>query len=161
MKPSQLAQIILRLFTLSWLLHGINLAATAIAMHGQGMPEPTQLVPAAVALALAAAVWALAPAIGRFIASSDKEQPNPVPAVSFQQLLYAMFVGIGLYWGLSSVGVLINSLHFYLVLQADPKSIPAGMQLSPYEVSKGVVTFASAICLTLSAPHWSRRLSNK
>jgi len=161
MKPSQLAQIIIRLFAISWFLHGIIQTVGIFAMNSRRMPEPMLLISGVIAIALSFGVWLLAPAIGRLISSRGMDQEGVVSAITFQQLLNAMFIGIGLYLGLGSIGELINSLHFFLVMQASPESIPAGMSLSPYELSKSAITFAAGVLLIVSAPHWSRRLSNK
>lgn len=160
MKPTQLAQILLRLFAISWFLYGIVQTAGILAMNQHGMPDPKLLVSGAVASALAIAAWFLAPALGRRIASPENQESD-FSTITYEQLLKAMFIGIGLYFALSSIGALINSLHFHLVMKTAPESIPLGMRFSPYDLSKHAITFAAGVSLIASASHWSRRLSNK
>ena len=161
MKPSQLAQIIIRLFAISWFLNGIIQTAGIFAMNSRRMPEPMLLVSGGIAILLSLGAWSLAPAIARLISSREIDQEGVVSPITYQHLLNAMFIGIGLYFSLGSIGELINSLHLFLVMQASPESIPTGMGLSPYELSKSAITFAAGGFLIISAPHWSRRLSNK
>ena len=118
------------------------------------------LVSGALAVLLAGITWISAPALGRWIARGN-DQETMATTVSFQQLLYAMFVGIGLYLAMGSIGALINSLHFFLVLQASPESVPQGMSLSLYDLSKSAITVASGSALVLSAAYWSKRLSTR
>ena len=160
MKPSQLTQIIIRLFAISWFLQGIIQTAGIFAMNGRGMPQPMLLFGGGVAILLAFGAWFLAPQIGRWIAHGN-DQEGAGFVITFQQLLNAMFIGVGSYYGLASIGGLINSLHFFFVLQAAPESVPEGMHLSPYEFSKSAITFAAGVFLIIFAPHWSRRIANR
>ena len=163
MKPSQLAQILIRLSAISLFLQAINQTIYTVgvfAMNSRQMPDPLMLISAVISIVLSVGLWLLAPAIGGLISSRGMDQEGVVSAITFQQLLNAMFIGIGLYFSLSSIGALINSLHFFLVMRASPEIIPAGMNLSPYELSKSAINFAAGVLLIVSAPHWSRRLSN-
>lgn len=160
MKPSQLAQIVVRLFAISWLLHGVIQTVGIFATSSPQSPQPMFLVSGALAVLLAGITWISAPALGRWIARGN-DQETMATTVSFQQLLYAMFVGIGLYLAMGSIGALINSLHFFLVLQASPESVPQGMSLSLYDLSKSAITVASGSALVLSAAYWSKRLSTR
>jgi hypothetical protein len=89
------------------------------------------------------------------------DQEVMATTISFQQLLYSMFVGIGLYLAMGSIGSLINSLHFFLVLQASPESVPKGMSLSLYDLSKSAITVAIGSALMISAAYWSKKLSSR
>ena len=130
-------------------------------MNSRRVPEPVLLITGCISILCSLVAWLLAPAIGRLIASRGMDQEGVINGITFQQLLNAMFIGIGLFYGLGSIGALINSLHFFLVMKALPETIPQGMHQSPYELSKSAITFVASIFLIASAPHWSRRLSNK
>ena len=158
MKPSQLAQIIVRLFAISWFLHGVIQTVGVFATSSPNSPQPMFLVSGALAVLLSLFTWIFAPPLGRWIARGN-DQEAMATTISFQQLLYSMFVGIGLYLAMGSIGSLINSLHFFLVLQASPESIPKGMEVSRYELSKSAITVAVGAALVVSAAHWSKRLS--
>jgi hypothetical protein len=116
------------------------------------------LVSGALAVLLSLFTWIFAPPLGRGIARGN-DQEAMATTISFQQLLYSMFVGIGLYLAMGSIGSLINSLHFFLVLQASPESIPKGMEVSLYDLSKSAITVAVGAALVVSAAHWSKKLS--
>jgi len=158
MKPAQLTQIIIRLFAISWFLYGITQTVAIFTMNSLGKAKPVLFLPGGAAIILAFVAWLLAPKVGQWISQGSDQEEIPA-AITFQQLLNAMFVGIGLYYSLGSVSGLINSLYFFLVLRAIPASIPAGMHLTAFDLSKSAITFVAGIFLIASAPHWARRLS--
>ena len=160
MKPSQLAQIIVRLFAISWFLHGVIQTVGVFATSSPNSPQPMFLVSGALAVLLSVFTWMFAPPLGRWIARGN-DQETMATTISFQQLLYAMLVGIGLYLAMGSIGSLINSLHFFLVLQASPESVPKCMSLSLYDLSKSAITVALGSALMISAAHWSKKLSSR
>ena len=160
MKPYQLAQIIIRLFAISWFLHGVIQIVSIFATSSPQSPQPTFFVSGTLAILLSWLTWIFAPPLGRWIARGN-DQEAMATTITFQQLLYSMLVSIGLYLALGSIGSLINSLHFFLVLQASPESIPKGMEISAYDLSKSAITVAAGAALMISAAHWSRRLSSK
>jgi len=161
MKPSQLAQILIRLSAISLFLQTVNQTVYLIAMTGRQTPDFTLLFSAVFSILLSTGFWVCAPTIGRLISSGDVKNEDVASTITFYQLLTVMFIGLGLYFVLGSIGSLINSLHFFLVMRAYPETIPAGMSLSPYELSKSAINLVAGALLIISAPHWSRRLSNK
>jgi hypothetical protein len=158
MKPSQLAQIIVRIIAISWFLHGVIQTVGIFATSIPQSPQPIFLASGVLAILLSFITWISAPLLARWMARGN-DQEVMATTISFQQLLYSMFVGIGLYLAMGSIGSLINSLHFFLVLQASPESIPKGMEVSRYELSKSAITVAVGAALVVSAAHWSKRLS--
>ena len=160
MKPSQLAQIIIRLFAISWFLHGVIQTVGIFATSSPQSPQPIFLASGVLAILLSFITWISAPPLGRWMARGNDWEAMAT-TMSFQQLLYSMFVGIGLYLAMGSIGSLINSLHFFLVLQASPESIPKGMEVLRYELSKSAITVAVGAALVVSAAHWSKRLSGR
>ena len=160
MKPSQITQIIIRLFAISWFLHGIVQTVSVLTMSNQRLSEPILFLPGVIAFVLAIAAWFLAQPIGQIICrGNDKEEI--ISGISFQQILHAMFIGIGLYFCVSSIGGLLNSLHFFVVLSATPESIPSGMQLTLYDLTKPALSFLAGAFLIGSARHWSKKITTK
>jgi len=160
MKPSQITQIIIRLFAISWFLHGIVLAVGMLSMSRASIVDITFLLPGFVAFALSLVAWFLAPWLARLIAKENDREVVQTE-ISFPQLLHAMLLGIGLFFAIKSVGGLLNSLHFFLVLRETPESLPAGMTLSVYDVSASLVTFGAGAFLVATARHWSKKITAK
>ncbi len=160
MKPSQITQIIIRLFALLWLVRGAGQIMAGIAVAGGQPWQPAMFFGGIIALALAAGAWFLAPTLGRLVTRGGDEYVG-LGSITFAQLLRAVFIGVGLSLSLSSLGTLINSLHFFLVMKASPETIPEGLSLSPYDLSQSAVTFLAGVALIASASHWSRRLARE
>jgi hypothetical protein len=87
---------------------------------------------------LSVLAWLYAPALGLLMAGGGN---HSIP-LTFAQLLKAMFLGLGLCFCLDSIGDLLNSLHFLFVAKLSPETIPDGMRLSPYDISKSILNFS-------------------
>jgi len=154
MPLTSIVSIVLRLFSLSWLVQGaFNTAGAAAMTIPYGSPSGSYWAYGAPAIYLVAAVitWLLAPTIARLVA------PQPDVAVGIGGLtrydLYCFaFVFLGLYFVLSSLGNAINWLHYYLFLA---KAIPTGnpqRETSFYQLTQPLITlFAGSVCVALSS----------
>lgn len=160
MKPSQITQIIIRLFTFSWCFHGILQTLAAVTMRREEIFDPILFLPGAIAVVLSICAWFLAPSLGRFICrGNDKEEI--ISGITFEQLLQAMFIGIGLYFCASSIGDFLNGLHLFIVMKASPESIPVGLKGSIYQFTKPALTFIVGGYLIFSARHWSSKITKE
>jgi len=160
MKPSQITQIIIRLFAISWFLHGIVQTVGVLTMSNQRLSDPILFLPGVIAFVLSIAAWFLAQPLGQIICrGNDKEEI--ISGISFQQILNTMFIGIGLYFCASSLGGLLNGIHFFVVLKATPESIPSGMELSLYDFTRPAISFLAGAFLVGSGRFWSNKITNK
>ena len=153
-RPSQITQILVRLFALTWFLQGIVQFVAAFAIDRTQMSQLHLYLSGALELILAGATWCLAPPIGRLIAGPN-DQEGIITGISFSQLLHAMFIGIGLFFCLSSIGGLLNNLYFFIVDKTAPQLAP---QNSLYDLSRNLVTFAASLFVIFTAPAWVRKL---
>lgn len=163
MKPSQIAQIILRLFSLSWFLYGlVNIVYNYSAfLAGKfSAPQWVLLAPGLATLILAVLLWLAAPKIGKLIAQGN-DQECCATSISFHQLLVAMFVGLGVYFCLSSFGAIFNWIHFLAMEQAAPKAIPDGMSRSYYSLTQEALTFAAGLFVIFTAQKWALKISKQ
>ena len=161
MPLSNIVAIVLRLFSVSWLVQGVaGFASTAAA--AASFPSPYSNLwnyagPVFFVL-IAASTWFLAPGLARFVT------PRPEAAIEVGGLtrydLYCFaFVFLGIYFVLSSVANAINWAHFYLFLsrtvpQADPQR-----QTSFYELAQPLITcVAGGLCIVF-ASRLARRLA--
>ena len=147
------------MFSLSWFLHGLVQTVSAF-FTGQPGPQLVLIVPGLVALILAVFLWLIAPKIGRLICHGDDKE-GIITGISFYQLLVAMFVGLGVYFCLSSFGGIFNWLHFVAVEQADPQAIPDGITRSYYSLTEEGLTFAAGLFSIFAAQKWAYRLSKQ
>lgn len=160
MKPSQITQIIIRLFAIWWFLQGIVQAVGLVTLGGVPISHPLLYGPAVVAFALSIGAWFLAAGIGRAVCKGNDEA-GVVSGVTFPQLLQAMIIGIGLYVCATSIGGLLNGLHFFLVMKAPPEGIPSGMVVSVYDFTQSAVSFLAGVFLVGSARRWSHRIAGQ
>ena len=155
MPLTNIVTIVLRLFSLSWLVQAIVSAvgiAAATAPYGSASPIPWYLNYGAAGayFVMAVAVWLNSPLVSRIVT------PRPDTTVSIGGLtrydLYCFaFVFIGLYFILSSIGSAINWIHYYAASaknapQNDPERISAFYQLTQALVPllAGVTSIAMA-----------------
>ncbi len=160
MPLNDIVAIVLRLFSVSWLVQGLTgLAAMAAAFASIPSPysSPWNYAGPVFLVTVAVATWFLAPGLARLVT------PRPEASIELRGLtrydLYCFaFVFLGSYFVLSSAANAINSTHFYLFLsrtvpQADPQR-----QTSFYELTQPLITcVAGGLCIAF-ASRLSKRL---
>ena len=159
MSASQIAQILLRLFALSWMFRGAAQGAGMIfASKNMENVSFKLLGPSLITILVAVILWKAAPMLALRI---DGGQSHGVllPAISFDQLLTAMFVGLGLFFCLSSFGDTLNGFHALVVEQSNPKAFPKQTNYAFYNFTKQALTFATGGYLVLSARHWAAKMA--
>lgn len=160
MNPSQITQILLRLFSLSWFIQGISQAAgSAVSNSGTGGPAPF-LIPGLFLALIAVAVWIGAPAAAKYAAKGNDEI-NVLGQIRFVELLGAMLVGLGLFFCLSSFGAIFNWLHYFWIRAAAPKAFPDSTGVSFYNLSREAVTFGAGVLVIATSRYWAQRISRK
>lgn len=161
MRPSQIAQIIIRLFAVVWFVSSVVQIILVFVVNRSGMSDPLAWAPTIVTFLFALAVWFAAPTLGRLIAGKNDPQET-VTGVTFGQLLHAMFIGLGLYFCLGSFASLLSNAYFMVVLaEAHPEEmIKIGMNVSTHHLVKDLLTFAAGVFVIWTAPHWVRKICN-
>jgi hypothetical protein len=158
MKPSHIAQIIIRLFSISWFLQAIVQIVALLTMNVQDLRDPALFLLGIITFLIAIAAWFLAPALGMLICKGN-DTAEQISTITFQQLLHAMFLGIGLFFCLSSMAGLLTGLHFFLLMKSTPESIPAEFAISQYDFITPALTFFAGGFLVGSSGYWSAKIS--
>ena len=154
MPLSNIVAIVLRLFSISWLVQGIaGIGSTAAASAAFASPSsnPWNYVGPVFFVLIAVATWLLAPGLARLV-TPRPEAGIEVGGLTRYDLYCFAFVFLGIYFVLSSVASAINWAHFYLFLsrtvpQADPQR-----QTSFYELTQPLITcVAGGFCIAYAS----------
>ena len=159
MNLSSVVAIVLRLFSVSWLVQGVaGLIAMAAALAPRSSPysNPWNYAGQVFFVAVAVATWMLAPALARFV-TPRPDSTIDVGGLTRYDLYCFAFVFLGLYFILSSVANSINWLHYYVVLATNTSGADPQQQTSFYQLTQPLITLvAGGICMLLAS-----RLSKK
>ena len=143
MPLSSIVVIVIRLFALNWLLTAIPLLLSAVGTPlGRGQRLSAVLMPYAVPvvlLILTVVVWVLSGAIARFV-SRGVDTNVSMSGLSRADLYSFAFVFLGLFFILSSLGDVINWLHYFTTVSASTRNL--------YQLTRPFVTLA------LGVGHW-------
>jgi len=157
--------IVLRLFTLNWLLYDITLWTIAFLSLSPSVSVSSQpsfialYAPPSLILLAAILVWLLAPMIARLV-SPDPDATVDMSSLTLYHLYCFGFVFLGLYFVLSSFADVINWTH-YLAMEAHNSSKPDPQGQSLYQASRPVLTFVGGLVSLLGAPRWAKKLQRR
>lgn len=162
MPISNIVVIVIRLFALNSLLQIPGLILSSVAAQSPGPSQPEILLaylPVGLLLVPAACLWIFAPAIARFV-SRGFDTSVSLGGLTRLDLYSFAFVFLGLYFLLSSVGDIINWIHYMAVI---PQNNPARNVLSQnfYHLTRSSLTFAAGLVSLLGAPCWAKKLGNR
>jgi hypothetical protein len=165
MLPSQITQILLRLFALSWFVGGIAQVIGGIAFHCSPVGSLNSqafvvLLPGFLLAVIAALLWAFAPFVADRITRGNNQEVA-LPGLSYLQLLTAMFVGLGLYFCLSSFGDIYNLLSYFVLSRMNLDAVPKGLPDSYPRLISQSLTFAAGLFVIFSARSWAVKLAKK
>lgn len=159
MPISSIAQILLRLFALNWFIRGlIQIAAIAYLMR-QPQNDWQLLITPTAYLLFGIICWLLSPRLARLAARGDDREVN-LSGVTAQQLYTAVFVGLGLYFALSSISEAfhgVQSLIYYEINTDDPGPEPREF---PYEdLTTPLLTLLAGVVMIATSRKWADKLS--
>jgi type IV secretory pathway TrbD component len=161
MPVSSIAQILLRLFALNWLLAGgIQIATVVILLEGPIADYFYPMLPNFLYLAAGVLLWFFAPALSRLLASRNDDKFN-LEGVTERQLFSVSFLSLGLYFALSSVATVFSWAHFYMINKSPEYGFHHEEAPSYYELLEGVVTLLSGLALVFTAQTWARKLTRR
>jgi hypothetical protein len=161
MPLSSIVIIVIRLFALNWCLHAVSLTLAATALSHQRSLSVLLFGygPGVFLLLLAIVLWVLARAVARFVSRGVDTIVN-VGRLSRSDLYSFAFVFLGLFFVLSSVGDVINWMHYFATgASVDPLRNTRVQSL--YQLTRPFLTFAAGLVSLLGAPHWTRKLVNR
>lgn len=160
MTPSQVAQIILRLFALLWGFQGIAYTAASAIAVGRDAFSLTTTLPGVGTVIFALILWLLSGKISKQITKGNNER-IAFGGVSFFQLLVATFVGLGLYFCLSSFGSVLNWIHYLVISAANAPSLPSGVSMSYYDLTKEGITFGAGVFLIFASRNLAAKIEKR
>ncbi len=160
MPLNSIVVIVIRLFVLNSLLCVLALTASAVMT-----PLPSKqsflvvqmpYVPAVLMLIVAVLLWILAPVVARLV-TRGVDASVSVGSLSRADLYNFAFVFLGLFFILSSIGDVINWLHYFATAsQESPERDPRIQNL--YQLTRPCLTLAAGLVSLLGAPRWTKKL---
>lgn len=160
MPSSSVAQILLRIFALNWFLTGlIQIASMAFTFQQQNLGI-FNFAPSVVYFVAGILAWVIAPKLSRFLAHRNDGEFN-LKGVTEQQLYAAVFLGLGLYFTLTSFAGAFSWTHFFAVNKLPDYGFHQESQPSYYDLSETVMTLGAGIVLIFTCNTWAGKLARK
>lgn len=161
MPISSIAQILLRLFALNWIVTGlIQLISNAAMMREPQYSWPLLITPASYLL-VGGASWLLSPWLARLAARGD-DRGVTLSGITARQLYTAVFVGLGLYFALSSISDAFHGVHSLIHYETSFDYPETGPREFPYEdVTIPVLTLIAGICMITTSRKWAEKLARQ
>ena len=160
MPSSSIAQILLRLFALHWFLSGLIQVASMAFTYRPEAFMVFNLMPGVIYLVAGIGCWAIAPRLSRWLAHRNDGDFH-LTGVTEGQLYAAVFLGLGLYFTLSSFASAFNWIHFFAVHPSPDHGFHREGQPSYYDMTEKIMTLAAGLYLTLTCHTWGRKLARK
>ena len=158
MPLSSVTQVLLRLFALSWALTALaRLAQTAVQARNHWFSGATLAAPL-VMLLMSILAWRFSPRISRALARGNDSEIT-LQGVTLSQLYATVFVGLGMYFALSSFADVFNWLHFFAINSSPDYGFHRENSPSYYDLTESLLTFGAGIALIFTARIWAEKLT--
>ncbi|HTJ00036.1 MAG TPA: hypothetical protein VL527_14235 [Dongiaceae bacterium] len=164
MLTSTIVLIVLRLFSISWLVQGLSMLAGAAfgfsPLRGRDVGPEVFLafLPALVMLLCATVMWFAASAIARMVAGKA-DAPVAVAGLTLTDLYAFAFVFLGLYFVLHSLADVLNWLHYAFLVAVAHDDFDPERKRSLYGLSRPLITMVAGLVCLFSGRKWARKLS--
>ena len=163
MRLTAIVTIVLRIYSLVWLIEGIvQCLTTIIHVHqGFGISGTAFTVYGiwAVWIVMAIVVFFLSQPIARIAVPPPNEEVNVGTLTRYDLYCFA-FTFLGLYFFLSSIGDAINALHYYIVAAHAPREELAQQTETFYRLTRPLLTSVAGVATLLLAPKLAHKLSS-
>jgi len=163
MLVSLVVLVVLRMFSLLWLVQGLVELATASSLGSISGEDSSsvmilRVLPSLVWLGFAIVSWFAAPGLAR-LALGKYDTTLAISGLTREDLYCCGFVFLGLYFALSSVGNVLNWLHFYF-MDAAQTSLSYSQRPSPnyYGLSQALITFVAGLLCLFKGKRWAGRM---
>jgi hypothetical protein len=163
---STIVLIILRLFSVQWLVFGLSTSAVALAilpeLSGQEsiLPILPNLVSGVGMLACSIVTWLVAPPLARFIAGKY-DTTMSVSGLSLFDLYAFAFVFLGLYFVLKSVANFLYWFQFSLWIAASHGDSDPQRKQALSEFVRPLITLVAGLVCMFSGKRWARKLCDR
>lgn len=160
MPISSIAQVLLRLFALNWVLMGlIQLASLAFLLKDSNLSFFNFGAPV-ILLAFGIIVWVFSPFLSRQF-SRGSDASLTLQGVTLRQMYSTTFVGLGLYFSLNSFSRVFSWIHYFTVNQSIGPAFQNANPTFSYQLSEPAITLAVGVFIICTADTWAKRLSVK
>jgi hypothetical protein len=163
---STIVLIVVRLFSVSWLVQGLSMLAVAFGgffktdSANNGYFVIATFLPSLGLITSSIVTWIISPFLARLIAGKH-DAPVTVPSLSLLDLYSFAFVFLGLYFVLSSLGNVFNWAFYWFVINASHGDFDPEQKRSFYELSRYIVTLLAGFICLLSGRKWAKKLHDK
>ena len=158
MPSSSIAQILLRIFALNWFLMGLIQIASMAFTFGQEYFTIFSLAPGVVYFVGGILVWVISPKLSRVLAHRNDGKFD-LSGIKEQQLYAAVFLGLGLYFTLSSFAAVFSWMHFFAVNKSPDYGFHQESQPSYYDLSESLMTLVAGVILIFTCKTWAAKLT--
>tara|TARA_B110000879_G_scaffold110605_1_gene148022 strand:+ start:213 stop:737 length:525 start_codon:yes stop_codon:yes gene_type:complete len=160
MPISSIAQILLRLFALNWFLSGFIQLATVIFLYNKESYGIYFWAPSFIYLIAGLVFWILAPGLSRLLTKGNDGNIN-LGEITAYHLYSAVFVGLGLYFALSSFAKVFSWTHFFIINQSPDYGFHREQTPSYYELTESALTLLAGLAFLLTAHIWAKKITRK
>jgi hypothetical protein len=160
---STIVLIVVRLFSVSWLVQGLSMLAVAFGDFSKmdsannGAFVTATFLPSVGLITFCVVTWIISPFLARLIAGKHDASVT-VPSLSLLDLYSFAFVFLGLYFILNSLGNVFNWAFYWFVVNASHGDFDPEQKKSFYGLSRYVVTLLAGFACLLSGRKWARKL---
>jgi hypothetical protein len=160
MPATAIAAILLRLYALTLFTNGLVQTATVCTQIGSvGIPWYA-MTPALAGLIVGVFLWFVAAPFSRFLAARQ-DNAFRLEGLSTVQLYSAVFLGIGLWFSLSSFAGVFNWIHYFAVNRSSPNPWEEVDGTNLYSLTQEALTFAAGLFFVFTGPIWAVKLAKR
>ena len=160
MLASTIILIVVRLFSVQWLVQGLAALPLSFVEMAQGQDTSratwTLMMPV-LTIVLAIVAWFLAPLLARLILGS-KDTALQIPILSLVDLYAFAFAFLGIYFVLSSLAGAVNWFHYFLLVAASHSDFDPARRTSFYELSRHLITLFAGLACVFYGRRWARKI---
>lgn len=153
MPVSSLAQILLRIFALYWMMSGI-LQVGSIALIGhETLPDLSFFLPSAIHFLIGLGIWHQAPRLSR-LAAGGNDGELTLRGVTERQLCASALIVLGVYFALTNVGPVLNGIYIYVLKRNHSEELLS----NDYRFLQFFVNVMAGVLLTANARKLAAKL---
>lgn len=167
MLVSTIVLIILRLFSIQFLLDGISmLAASPVEFwafsdqHNDAAVVAKAVVMALVMILFSAITWFAAPWLSQII-PEKQDASVQIPSLSLRDLYAFAFIFLGLYFTLSSLGNTLTGLYYAFFTALSHTSFDPRRKQSLYNLSRPLITMVGGFICLFCARRFADKLAGE
>ncbi len=165
MNVSTIVLVIIRLFSIQWLIHGLVLLAytrKALSYVPENSLVGTALglsLPPFLQILLAVWAWKLGPWLARRVVDSQ-DAPVKISGLTLEDLYSFAFVFLGLYYVLDSVGGIVNWIYYGLSAESIRANRDFEIKSALYQLSNYMVPFCAGFACLVLNKKFAKKLAN-